>query len=105
MVLKFETLRNDKGIADLQSLKVSHLSVLPDKFYDLPKSKNWMRELCTFSQIRSHIIHGIIFAMPSLLLDIRISTCLMVNFENIIIFPSTFCIMQHEIYMPNKVLV
>ena len=38
-----------------QSLKVSHLSVIPIRFYEAPKLKNWMCELCTFSQIQSHI--------------------------------------------------
>ena len=40
----------------LQSVKVSHLSIILNRFYESPKLKNWMCELCTFFQIRSHII-------------------------------------------------
>ena len=35
----------------LQSLKALHLSIIPNRFYESPKLKNWMCELCTFSQI------------------------------------------------------
>ena len=53
---RFETFRGDKRIVVLQSLKVSHLSVIPNRsFYESPKLKNWMCELCTFFQIQSHI--------------------------------------------------
>ena len=55
MVYRFETIRNNKRIVVLQSLNDSHLSVIPNKFYESPKLKHWMCELCTFSQIRSHI--------------------------------------------------
>ena len=48
MIYRSETFRDDKGIVVLQSLKVSHLSVIPDIFYELPKLKNWMFKLCTF---------------------------------------------------------
>ena len=56
MVYRHETFRDDTGIVVLQSLKVSYLSLIPNGFYELPKLKNWMCELCTFSQIRSQII-------------------------------------------------
>ena len=56
MIFRCETFRNDKGIAVLQTVKVSHLSIIPNRFYESPKLKNWMCELCTFSQIRSHIM-------------------------------------------------
>ena len=56
MAYRFETFRNNKGIVVLQSLKVSHLYLIPNRFYNSPKLKNWMCELCTFSQIRSHIV-------------------------------------------------
>ena len=59
MVYRYETFRDDKGIVDLQSLKVSCLSLIPNGFYELPKLKNCMCELCTFSQIRSHIVVNI----------------------------------------------
>ena len=49
MVYRHETLRDDKGIIVLQSLKVSHLSLIPNGFHESPKLKNWMCELCTFS--------------------------------------------------------
>ena len=44
-----------RGIAILQSQKVSHPSNIPNRFYVAPKLKNWMYELCKFSQIQSHI--------------------------------------------------
>ena len=53
MVHKVE---EDRGIEVLQSLKVSHLSNIPNRFYESPKLKNWMCELFSFSQIRSHMI-------------------------------------------------
>ena len=56
MVYRFETFRNNEAVVVLQTLKVSHLSVTPDRFYESPKLKNWMCELCTFSQIRSHML-------------------------------------------------
>ena len=40
----------------LQSLKSSGLSDLHNRFYESSKLKNWMCELCTFSQIRSHVL-------------------------------------------------
>ena len=56
MVYRFETFRDNKGVVALQSLKISHLSLLQNKFYESPNLKNWMCEQCTFSQIQSHII-------------------------------------------------
>ena len=50
-----EIFREDRGIVVLQSLKVSHLSNVPTRFYESPKLKNWMCELCTFVQIWSQI--------------------------------------------------
>ena len=55
IVYRFKTFQNDKGIVVLQSLKVSYLTFIPNRFYESPKLKNWMCELCTFSQIRSHM--------------------------------------------------
>ena len=46
--IRFEAFRGDLGIVVLQSLKVSHLSVIPNWFYESSKSKNWMCELRTF---------------------------------------------------------
>ena len=40
MVYRFETLRDDKAIVILLSLKVLHLSVILDRFYELPQLKN-----------------------------------------------------------------
>ena len=49
--------RDDRGIVVLQSLKVSHLMIIPNRFYDeSPKLKIWMCELCMFLQIRSHLL-------------------------------------------------
>ena len=55
MVYRYESFRDNKGIVVIQFLKVSHLSIIPNRFYETPKLKNWMCELCTFSQIQSHI--------------------------------------------------
>ena len=48
MIYRFETSKDDNGIVVLQSLKVSHLSVIPDKFDESPKLKNGVCELCTY---------------------------------------------------------
>ena len=34
---------------------MSHLSVIPDRFHESPKLRNWMCELFTFTQIRSQL--------------------------------------------------
>ena len=39
MVFRYETFRNDKGIVVLQSVKVSHLSIIPNRFCESPKLK------------------------------------------------------------------
>ena len=52
MVHRVKTFREDRGIVVLQTLKVSHLSNIPNRFYESSKLKNWMCELCTFSQIQ-----------------------------------------------------
>ena len=56
------TLRSDvcwtnRGIVALQSLQGSCLSDIHSRFYQSSKLKKWMCELCTFSQIRSHIYY------------------------------------------------
>ena len=50
MVYRFETFREDKGTysGSIQSLKVSHLSVTQNRYYEFPKWKNWMCEPGTF---------------------------------------------------------
>ena len=50
--LKFTRVKNELLV--LQSMKVSHLSVIPDRFCKSSKLKNWMCKLCTFSQIQLH---------------------------------------------------
>ena len=47
--------RGDRGMVAPKTLQVSSLSVIPNRFYESLKLKNWMCELCTFSQIRSHL--------------------------------------------------
>ena len=56
MVYRCENFRNDKGMVVLQSLQISHASIIPNRFYETPKLKNWMCELCTLSQIQSLIL-------------------------------------------------
>ena len=48
--------RDDRGRVVLQSLEVSHLMIIPNRFYESPKLKIWMCELCTFLQIRSQLM-------------------------------------------------
>ena len=60
------TLSDDTGTVVLQSLKISHRFIIPDRFYESLKLKNWVCELCTFSQIWSHI--SILYNKNSLLL-------------------------------------
>ena len=55
MVYRYETFWDDNGIVVLQSLKVSHLSIIPNRFYESSKLKNWMCELCTVSQMQSQL--------------------------------------------------
>ena len=55
MVYRVETFRVVRGIVFLQSLKISNLSNIPNRFYEAPKLKTWMCELCTFSQVWSHM--------------------------------------------------
>ena len=56
MVHRVEIFKEAGLIVVLQSLKVSHLSNIPNRFYESPNLKNWMCELCMFSQIRSQIL-------------------------------------------------
>ena len=56
MVYSFKSFRDEKEIVVLPSLKASHLSVILKGFYESPKVKNWMCELCTFSQIQSQLL-------------------------------------------------
>ena len=57
-----EICRTHRGIIALPSLQVSCLFDVHNGFYESSKLKNWMCELCTFSQIRSHIrLVGITF--------------------------------------------
>ena len=54
MVYGVKIFRKDRGMVVLQSLKVSHLSDIPNKFHESPKLKNWMCELCTFRKSGLH---------------------------------------------------
>ena len=75
MVCRFETSWGDKEIMVLQSLKVLHLSVIPDRFYNSPNLKDWMCELCTLSQ--SVYIHKLYIYIYNLyIIYIAISQCM-----------------------------
>ena len=52
-----ETFRDCSTTIPVSSLKLSYLYTIPCGFYDSPNEQNWMCELCTFSQIRSHILY------------------------------------------------
>ena len=51
---RFDIFQDDKGIIDLLSLSVSYLSVIPKRVYNSSNLKNWLYELCTFSQIQPY---------------------------------------------------
>ena len=51
-----ETFTDCRTTIPLSFLKVSQLNTIRCGFYESPNEQNWMCELCTFSQIRSHII-------------------------------------------------
>ena len=55
MTYRCETLRDCRMTIPLSSLKVSDLYTDPCGFYRSSNEQNRMCELCTFSQIRSHI--------------------------------------------------
>ena len=54
---RVETIRATRGTVILQSLKVSNPFNIPNRFYEAPKLKNWMCELCSFSHILSSLAH------------------------------------------------
>ena len=56
MVDTLETSRDYRVIIPLTFLQISDLYTVPTRFYESLKDKNRMCELCTFSQIRSHIV-------------------------------------------------
>ena len=49
-----ETFRDQRTTSPLSSVKVSNQYTIHYGFYRSPNEKNWMCELCTFSQIWSH---------------------------------------------------
>ena len=51
------TLRDCRTTISLSSLKVSYLYTIPYGNYESPNEQNGMRELCMFSQMRSHYIY------------------------------------------------
>ena len=56
----FESLSDGKEMVVLQFLKISLHSVIPNRFYVPPKLKNWMCEMCAFSQIWSHLMTALL---------------------------------------------
>ena len=55
MMNRCETCTDCRTTIPLSFLEVSHLNTIPYSFYESPNEQNRMCELCTFSQIRSHI--------------------------------------------------
>ena len=101
MVFRCETFRNDKGIVVLHSVKVSHLSIIPNSFYESPKLQNWMCELCTFSQIWSPIVSGSLLPeksehMPERPLS-HVSISVLATNEKLVISYNLFILIQAEI--------
>ena len=39
---------------------IRHIPTVPTRFYESLNEKNWMSELCMFSQIRSHNVNTVI---------------------------------------------
>ena len=56
MVDSIETCREYRATIPLSILKISKLCDFSSRFYESLNGKNRMCELCTFSQIRSHIL-------------------------------------------------
>ena len=61
MMDRCKTFTDCRTTIPLSFLKVSHLNTIPCGFYKSPHEQNRMCELCTFSQIRSHIAIIIIY--------------------------------------------
>ena len=55
-----ETFRDCRTAIPLSSLKVSCLDTISCGLYESPNEQNWMCELCTFSQIQSQMVFGLI---------------------------------------------
>ena len=55
MTDRCETYTDCRITIPLSSLKVSNIYTIASGFYGSPNEQNWMCELCTFSQIQSHI--------------------------------------------------
>ena len=59
MTDEYETCRDCRTTIPVSLLKVSNLNPIPCGSNGSPNVQNWMCELCTFSQIRSHFLnHG-----------------------------------------------
>ena len=56
MADSFITCRDYRATIPLSLLKISELCDIPSRFYESLNEKNRMCELCTFSQIWSHIL-------------------------------------------------
>ena len=80
-----ETFKDCRTTIPLSSLKVSTLCIIRCDFYGSLNTQNWMCELCTFSQIRSHISNILIF-IEVVFLDVAIASQLGIQkqkpFEN-----------------------
>ena len=55
MIDSIETCRDYRATIPLSTQKISKLRDFPSRFYESLNGKNRMRELCTFSQIRSQL--------------------------------------------------
>ena len=80
----------------LQAVKVSHLSIIQSRFYESPYLKNWMCELCMFSQIHSH---NIILSMTAHLFDkrVRVSNACNTDFRLFMVLGEEM--LKHCIYL------
>ena len=58
MADSFETSRDYRATILQSFLKIMELCDIPHRFYESLNEKNWMCDLCTFSQIQSHIGNG-----------------------------------------------
>ena len=74
-----EICRSYRGIVALQFLQVSCLSDMCNKFYESSKLKNWMCELCTLSQIRSHFMLYYLFEID--VMEINLTYIQMLDYE------------------------
>ena len=97
MMDKCETFTDCRNTIPLSFLKVSHLNTIPCGFYESPNEQNWMCELCTFSQIRSHMYLSVTPTSHAIAWFILIlHVCMHISVHIIIIIINCFLVQQNS---------